>query len=102
MEERQRTMNPEQIRRCEFIVNATAEQVARLNFCQLDIARSFAHYPQPLYPQLLDAWLEKFEDTYHSTAKQFYASLTTSQFAEWYNLTHATDAEKRAWFAKLN
>ena len=100
--ERQRTMTPDQIRRCEFIVNATAEQVASMDFCQLEIARGFAHWPQPLYPTLHDAWSNKFEAAYQSAAKRFYASTTDEQRGQWHNLEYATEGEKRAWFAKLN
>ena len=100
--ERQRTMTPEVIRRCEFILNATAEQVASLNFCQLEIARWFAKLPHPLYPTIHDAWAERFESAWKSAVNWFYASTTETEQAEWYNLEYATEAEKRAWFAKLN
>ncbi len=57
----ERTMTPEQVRKCEWVMNATVDRFAKLTDSQLVKCREFCHWHFLPYPNLHKAWTEKGE-----------------------------------------
>jgi RecJ-like exonuclease len=49
------------IKKCEWILNATEEQIANLNWSQIYKIRNFVHYPVQGYDNLRDYYFGNFE-----------------------------------------
>lgn len=57
-------MSESAIAACEFIMNATADQIEALTFRQISATRNTAHWNYPQYPTLRATWFDKFNDRF--------------------------------------
>lgn len=78
-EDVERSMSADNVKKAEWIMNATVEQFAKLTPAQLEKARNFCHWHYLPYPNLLDVWYAKGETFYQEVQERRREEL--SQFA---------------------